>query len=262
MSGGSGDDDFRAPAPGAADDFRAPARGPADDFRAPAGHPVLALRAALDRYERDGSPRSLDVAIAAAARAVADLRGEQAGETPEVSEIRRLFGELPEYERLVSIAVSETERSVEAAGARLWDWFGLSTPPPRWNEGERSRARLLVACACAPLDDQVASWLGPRLLRLAAARWASLLTSELRGADEDLWRRVLGERYDSVWRRCAPRGRWRTRELADLVARDDTVAGALERRLARWLADGARLERLPDEIEASFVAMRTPHRLA
>ncbi len=237
------------------DSFGPPARGEAVQ-------PVQALRVALDRYEHGRSARALDVAFAAAARAVADLRGERAGETPEVSEISALFEQLPDYERLVEVAVGETERSVEAAGARLWEWFGLTTPPPRWNEGERSRARLLVACACAPLDAQVAGWLGPRLLKLAADRWAGLLTDELRRADEDLWRRVLAERYESVWRRCAPRGRWRTRELSDLLARDDAVAAAMRRRLSRWLADGAQIERLPSEVEAAFVQTRTPDRLA
>ena len=230
--------------------------------RSQAGHPVLALRAALNRYEEARSARAMDVAFATAAAAVADLRGERASVPPDVSELRILFEQLPDYERLVEIAVSETERSVQAAGARLWAWFGLSTEPPRWNEGERARARLLVACACAPLDSQVAVWLGPRLLKLAADRWAGLLVGELRRADEELWRRVLGERYESVWRRFAPRGRWRSRELADLMAGDDDVADAMQRRLARWLAEGGDPERLPDQVEAAFVHTRTPDRLA
>jgi hypothetical protein len=224
--------------------------------------PVTALRLALDRYEENRSPQALDRAFAAAARAVVERRGERASTPPDVDEVRRLFEELPEYEELVNLAVSETGESVQAAGARLWDWFGLTTPPPCWNAGERARARLLVACACAPLDEQVVGWLGPRLLMLAADRWAALLTAELRGADEDLWRRVLGERYESVWRRCAPRGRWRTRELADLLARDGDVVASLERRLSRWLREGARIERLADEVEAAFVHARTPARLA
>lgn len=225
-------------------------------------HPVLALRTALDRYLQAGSPAALDVAFAAAARAVAERRGERASEPPDVTELERLFEEIPEYEELVEVAVGQTERSVAAAGARLWQWFGLETAPPNWNEGERSRARLLVACACAPLDKQVVVWLGPRLLKLSADRWAALLLADLRQADEDLWRRVLAERYESVWRRCAPRGRWRTRELADLLARDDATAAAMQRRLARWLAEGAAVERLPAELEAAFVETRTPDRLA
>ena len=230
--------------------------------RSGAGHPVLALRTALERYEARRSPRELDLAFGAAAAAVAELRGERAGVPPDVNELRSLFDELPDYERLVEVAVSETEQSVQAAGARLWSWFGLASGAPRWNEGERGRARLLVACACAPLDSRVGEWLGPRLLRLAADRWAGLLVGELRQADEDLWRRVLGERYESVWRRCAPRGRWRTRELADLVAHDPEVAGSMERQLSRWLAAGGQVERLPAEVEAGFVHSRTPDRLA
>jgi hypothetical protein len=224
--------------------------------------PVDALRLALDRYEDARSPQALDLAFATVAHAVAELRGERASAPPEVDEIRTLFKRLPEFEQLVNLAVGETERSVQAAGARLWDWFGLTTPSPRWDDGERARARLLVACACAPLDEQVVSWLGPRLLRLAADRWAGLLTVELRDADEDLWRRVLGERYESVWRRCAPRGRFRTRELSDLLVSDGAVAASLERQLSRWLRDGARLEGLTDAVEAAFVHARTPDRLA
>lgn len=105
-------------------------------------------------------------------------------------------------------------------------------------------------------------WLGPRLLKLSADRWAALLTADLRRADEDLWRRVLADRYESVWRRCAPRGRWRTRELADLLAKDDATAAAMQRRLSRWLAGGADVTRLPAELEAAFVETRTPDRLA
>jgi hypothetical protein len=224
--------------------------------------PVPALRAALDRYQQDASPAALDVAFAAAARAVAERRGERAGDPPDVTELQRLFAEIPEYEELVELAVSQTERSVESAGARLWNWFDLETTSPTWNDGERSRARLLVACACAPLDEQVVGWLGPRLLRLSADRWAALLTADLRRADEDLWRRVLGERYDSVWRRCAPRGRWRTRELSHLLANDEATAEAMRRRLSRWLAAAADVKRLPSELEAAFVETRTPDRLA
>jgi hypothetical protein len=241
--------------PSGNDSFAPPERGALD-------HSELALRVALARYEGGRSAGALDVAFAAAAGAVAERRAERAGVAPDVTEIRSLFDALPDYERLVQVAVAETERSVEAAGARLWDWFGLSSEPPRWNEGELDRARLLVACACAPLDSHVGEWLGPRLLKLASDRWARLLVAELRRADEDLWRRVLGERYESVWRRFAPRGRWRMRELADLLARDDDVAGSLERQLSRWLAGGGHVERLPAEVEAAFVHSRTPDRLA
>ena len=112
-------------------------------------HPVLALRTALDRYQRAGSPAALDVAFAAAARAVAERRGERANEPPDVTEIERLFEEIPDYEELVNVAVGQTERSVGAAGVRLWSWFGLESSPPAWNEGS-ARARGCWSRAPAP----------------------------------------------------------------------------------------------------------------
>ena len=191
------------------------------------------------------------------------MRGERAQVAPELSELRSLFDELPDYERLVNVAVSETERSVEAAGARLWAWFGLDTASRRAGTTESARGR-----ACwwrAPAR----RWTARRRMAWTAVAHSSrrnggraLLVGELRRADEDMWRRVLGDRYESVWRRCAPRGRWRTRELADLIARDDDVAGAMQRRLSRWLAGGGHIERLPAEVEAAFVHSRTPDRLA
>ena len=225
-------------------------------------HPVLALRTALERYERAGSPAALDAAFAAAARVVAERRGERANDPPDVTEIERLFEEIPEYEELVEVAVARNRALGRGGGFAP---VGVVRPGNLVSDverGERSRARLLVACACAPLDEQVVGWLGPRLLKLSADRWAALLTADLRRADEDLWRRVLADRYESVWRRCAPRGRWRTRELADLLAKDDATAAAMQRRLSRWLAGGADVTRLPAELEAAFVETRTPDRLA
>ena len=138
--------------------------------------PVPALRAALDRYKQAGSPAALDAAFAAAARAVAERRGERADEPPDVTELERLFEELPDYER-AGERRGRPDRALGRVRRRpAVGWFGLETTPPTWNEGERSRARLLVACACAPLDEQVVGWLGPRLLKLSADRWAALLT--------------------------------------------------------------------------------------
>ena len=125
---------------------------------------MLALRTALERYERAGSPAALDAAFAAAARAVAERRGERANDPPDVTEIERLFEEMPEYEELVEVAVGETERSVEAAGSRLWEWFGLATSSPTWNEGERSRAQV-----AGRLRVRAARRAGGRLARTAAA---------------------------------------------------------------------------------------------
>jgi hypothetical protein len=223
---------------------------------------VTTLRAALARYERGGSTAALDEAFAAAAAAVATLRGERASEPPEVSEVRRLFAQLPEFERLVALAVAEADRSARVAGVRLWQSFGLRSASPRWSRDELGRAALLVACACAPLAGHGRGWLRDRLLKLAADRWAEQLAGELRGADEAVWRSTLGDRYESVHRRCAPRTSWRTLGLSDLLRSDQQVLDALRARLARWLAEGGELERLPAELEAAFVHRRAPVRMA
>jgi hypothetical protein len=223
---------------------------------------VALLREAVVRYEQSGALPALDDAFSVAAAAVAMLRGPRAQQPPEVDEVRWLFAQLPDFEQLVSVAVHQADRSARDAGMRLWQAFGLRSQPPRWSEAERSRATLLVACACAPLAGHGLAWLRARLLRLASERWASLLAGELRSADEDLWRRALGERYASVHQRCAPRTTWRTRGLSTVLQSDPQMLEALRGRLERWLAAGGELERLPNELEAAFVLGRVPGRLA
>jgi hypothetical protein len=225
-------------------------------------HELVALRMALEDYEGNASPIALDQAFVAAAAAVARLRGDRADDPADATEARVLMDQLPEFERLVAQAVLEAERAANAGAAGLWDWFGLRSAPPAWDEAERSGARVIVACACAPLRERGAGWLRPRLLRLAARRWAQLLTAELAACDETVWRRALGERYESVHRRYAPRSKWRTRELSAIVANDPNTAQALRTRLARWIAGSGDFGTLPDELEAAFVQTRTPQRLA
>jgi hypothetical protein len=224
--------------------------------------PAEFLKHALAQYESRRSPRALDQAFGAAAAVVAEVRGSRADAPADAVEVRRLMAQLPDFERLVSIAVAEAEQAAHHGAARLWDWFGLTSAPPRWNDGERSGARVVVASACAPLRGRGAEWLRPRLLRLAADRWAGLLASELRGSGEDLWQRALGDRYESVRRRYAPRTRWRVGSLSELLAADSRPTQALHRRLSRWLAEGRELNGLSAELEAAFVQTRTPARLA
>jgi hypothetical protein len=226
------------------------------------GRYAEALHAAVLVYERESSPAALDQAFVTAAAAVAALRGPHAGAPPEVEEVRRLFDQLPDFELLVSLAAATADRAAAEAGARLWDWLGFAGEPPSWDEAELARARLLVACACAPLDGHGTRWLGPRLHRLAAARWSGMILEGLRAADEQWWRGALGEHYESIRRRCAPRTTWRTRGLSALVSSDERTRSTLLSRLERWLADGAVLERLPEELEAALVQTRTPARLA
>jgi hypothetical protein len=234
--------------------------GHADDVEAVTR--AAALRVALARYEDTGSPAMLDQAFGAAAAAIAARRGDRAHEPADVVELRRLVAELPEFGRLVSAAVSEGERWAHAGAGELWGWFELASEPPGWNEAERSGARLLVAGACAPLDARGVEWLRLRLLKLAAERWAELLTQELRAAGEDVWRRAFGERYEELRRRYAPRTTWRTRELSRVLEQDAATVEAIRRRLARWLVQSRNFDELPGELEAAFVETRTPPRLA
>ncbi len=230
----------------------------AGDEAAPAA--VAALHAALARHQAGGSPAALDEAFAAAAAAVAMLRGARADQPFDTAEIRSLLARLPDFERLVDTAVGEAQRSAHAGAARVWAWFGLRSAPPAWNNAELQKARVLVAFASC--DRPSAQQLRQRLLALASRRWASLLAEELSAADEGLWRGALGGRYDSVRRRCAPRTRWRMRELCDLLGPGRRTSDALQERLARWLADGCDFRRLPLELEAAFVQTRTPDVIA
>jgi hypothetical protein len=172
------------------------------------------------------------------------------------------MAELHEFERLVAAAVGEMEQAAHAGAARLWEWFGLRSAPPRWTDPERSAARVIVASACAPLKGRGADWLRPRMMRLAAERWAAQLVGELRAADESLWRRALAERYESVRSRYAPRTKRRIGELSGLLAKDERPLEALQRRLTRWLAEDRDFDGLASELETAFVQTRTPIRLA
>lgn len=230
--------------------------------RADAAAPVAALQAALIRYELSASPAVLDEAFRAAAAAIAVLRGERRREPADAVQVRWLMSQLPDFEQLVSVAVGAAERSAQAAAGELWGWFGLSSVPPVWDETERSAARVLIACACAPLDARGARWLRPRLLRLAAQRWAAILIAELCAGDDELWRRALGARYESVHARYAPRSRWRTHQLSELLVSNERTVAALRDRLARWLAEGGDFQTLSGELEAAFVLTRTPVHLA
>jgi hypothetical protein len=223
---------------------------------------TAALRVALARYETTGSPTMLDQAFVAAAAAVAATRGQRAREPADVDELRHLVQKLPEFGQLVTTMAHEAERHANAGAYELWGWFGLATSPPGWNEAEQSGARLLIARACAPLEPGGVEWLRDRMLRLAAQRWAAMLTEELRRSDEELWRRVFAERYESLRNRYAPRTAWRTRELSKVLESDASTVDAIRRRLAAWFVQSRDVARLPTELEAAFIETRTPARLA
>jgi hypothetical protein len=221
-----------------------------------------ALTEALRAFEATGSPAALDRAFLAAGAAIAALRGARRAEPADATEARELMVRLPELERLAAAAVGEAERAAEIGAAQLWGWFGLASMPPRWNDDERAGARTLVVCACAPLHDRGPRWLAPRLLRLAASRWAEMLTGELRHAPEEAWERALADRYASVRRRYAPRTKSGSQGLREAVRADEQTREVLSARLSRWLAAGADFTSLAVELEAAFVHSRTPGAVA
>jgi hypothetical protein len=227
-----------------------------------AGPHLEALREALDRYGATGAPSALDHAFLRAASAIAVLRGERAEERADATEVKALMVRVPEFDALVEAAVNEAERSANSGAQQVWDWFGLRSPAPVWDPQERAGARLLVAFACAPLDQDGPVRLRSRLRRLASKRWAGLLVSELTAADDAPWRRALGERYESIRRRYAPRSKWHTRQLTAALSSDPALTDALRTRLGRWLAEDADFNDLRAELEAAFVQTRTPGRIA
>ena len=189
--------------------------------RARPGHPVLALRTALDRYEAGRSARSLDVAFAAAARGggrPARRARERAARRERAAESVR--ASCPTTSGWSRSRCPRPSARCEAAGARLWAWFGLESDAAaleRGGAGAGAAARGVRVRAARRAGRAVAGAAAAQAGGGPVGRRCS--SAELRRADEDLWRRVLGERYESVWRRFAPRGRWRTRELADLIPR-------------------------------------------
>jgi hypothetical protein len=223
---------------------------------------LVVLRAALARFEQTSASDALDAAFVAAGAAVARARGDRSDLPADATEARTLLAGLPALTQFAAVAVEEAARGAEAAGGRLWRDLGLRAPPPRWDADERSGARVLVACACAPFERRGPAWLVPRLLRLAAPRWASLLAEELRRSDESRWEHALGGRYASVRRRYAPRTKRTTGGVAEVVAGDERTLEALRRRLARWLATGPEPETIAQELEAAIATTRTPARLA
>ena len=220
------------------------------------------LRTAVTELEQTGSADALDAAFAAAGEAVRQARGVRANEPADATEARALLSRLPELEQFATAAVSVAGDATDLAAARLWDGLGLASRPPRWDADERAGARILIACACAPYERRGAAWLVPRLLRLAAPRWAARLAEDLCRSDESHWEHALGARYASVRQRYAPRTKRRTGGVAEVVAGDERTLDALRNRLAPWLAVGPDPSTIAEEIEAAIVSTRTPSRLA
>lgn len=218
------------------------------------------LREALARYRARSVPAELEGGFAAATALVTTLNGSAVSARADLEDMRRLSRALPEFGELLSSAAGEAERLVFAGTAELWSALGLRSVAPAWTAAEWETARMVFACACTPAAQTNPVRLQTGLRSLAAGRFAELLGQELADS-EDAWIRGLGDRYESVRHRCAPRTTRRSRGLSELLLSDERVRVAVVSRLERWLTGGARLSALADELEAAVVHVRTPARL-
>jgi hypothetical protein len=219
------------------------------------------LRAALDGYRRFLDIMYLDEAFAAARAFTAALPWVAGRTRPELEDLRWVTRAVPEFSELLSSAAHEAERAISTSLGPTWRALGLRAAPPAWAGPEVESARMLFACTCAAGPPVRAERVPAGLRRLTAVRAALQLTSEL-AADEQLWARALGQRYDSVRHRYARRTTWRNRGLADLLRENGAVWRAVCARLEQWLTDGGRLAALAGELEAARVHERTPVRFA
>jgi hypothetical protein len=219
------------------------------------------LRAALAAYRRSGDTVYLDSAFAAARGLIAALPWLGGRPRPELEELRWLTRTVPEFSELLSSAADEAEIAISSTLMRTWHALGLRSGPPGWSKPEVESARMLFACMCAADPSAPAERVPAGLRGLTAVRAALQLTTEL-AANERLWERALGRRYDSVRHRYARRTTWRNRGLADLMRDSGGVQRAVSARLERWVIDGAQLGAVAGELEAALVHERTPPRFA
>jgi hypothetical protein len=220
-----------------------------------------ALRGGLARYRATSQLRDLEGAFVAAGALVAAVSERAPSDRPDLEELRRLTRALPEFGELLSAAAGEAEQVVCAGTAGIWRMLGLSTVALSWTPAERGAAQMVFACACTPVQQRDPARLQNGLRALAAGRFARLLSAELADS-EDAWARALGERYDSVRHRCAPRTSRRSRGLSELLRADQATLSAVAARLERWMVDGGALPTLAGELEAAVVHARTPAKFA
>jgi hypothetical protein len=221
---------------------------------------LLALRAALLRYRMTAAPAELSGAFPHAA-AMTETMVTSVNGRPELEQLRRLANTLPEYGELLSAATGEAERVVCAGTTGVWRSLRLRSTPPSWNPAERDTARMVFACASAQAMRLDPVRFQDGLRAVAAPRFARLLCREL-AESEEAWTRALGDRYQSVRHRCAPRTTWRSLGLSDLLRDDEASRSAVTRRLERWMAAGGMIPALAGELEAAIVHARTPARFA
>lgn len=222
---------------------------------------LVALRQSLERYRTRPAADELDRAFAAGTALMAAIATPAADRRPDLAEVRRVAEEVPDFGRLLSVAADAAAGAAHASVRQLWAALGLQSAPPTWTAAERDAARMVFGCACALAQNADTVQLRRGLRGLAASRFAERLTSEL-AQSEDAWTTVLGDRYESVRHRCAPRTPWRSRGLSELIRVDDVCRRAMVTRLERWLAAGGGTTDLGAELEAALVHARTPPKFA
>ena len=227
------------------------------------------LQAALVRYRASADLRALGEAFAAARAAVDSRRsdGREVVRRPATvagreGQEERLPAGLPAVEEFVEVAAGAARQAAEASLRMLWDSLALESRAPAWTGREVASARTAIVLALTREDPAALTDMQASLRRVGAGRVASLLVEGLSLSGEPTWRRVLGERYQSVFHRCAPRTGSANRGLGAVLSGDRRAGEALSRQLASWISDGADPRQLASIVESVVVHYRTPPQLA
>ncbi len=218
-------------------------------------------REATERFERTASSLAFDEAFAYARASIQALVDEAPPATLDLARARELMGALPSVARLVELAAGRAGRTVSERMRAVWRELGLSSVAPAWSAEERALAGPIILLALAAGETETRERLPVTLRRLAAARFASRLVEELSACPDATWQAGLGEAYDSVVTRYAPRTRQGRHGLSVLLT-DARVGEELQRRLTAWFADGAERAQLSGALEAALCHTRTPSRVA
>lgn len=219
------------------------------------------LHVAVANHEGSGDPRDLDEGFLLARELLSELMRADVQEPAGIDELRRLVEHLPPLAGLLDQAADTAGSAIERSCGEMFLALQVAARAPRWSAGERDTARMVFAYACGPVTAKSPQWLAQSLRRISAPRIAAQLCAEL-CRREGVWRAALGDGYDSLRHRCAPRTMLRSRGLADLLRADPDCRVAVTARLERWVIGGGVLEQLPRELEAAVVHVRTPARLA
>jgi hypothetical protein len=218
-------------------------------------------REATARFERTASAVAFDEAFGYAHAAVRAVIEADAAGALDVARAQQLRVALPDVAALVDLAAARAARTVSERMRAVWAELGLSSDPPAWSAEERGLAAEIILLGLATATPQEPERLAATLRRLAAARFAARLVHELSACPDATWQAGLGDAYESVVTRYAPRTPAGRRGLSVLLT-DERVGEELQRRLTAWFAGGAERAQLSVALEAALCHTRTPARVA